>query len=113
VPHIVLIGAVSQSSLTNFLEEYFHEDHGNKVRHCVLMRPNRPDPNTEMILMKPKFVSTLQYIEGNSLDPNDLKRALVQKAQAVIILSDKFSFEAEHEDTHTILEAMVIKNYLN
>jgi hypothetical protein len=77
VPHIVLIGTVSQTSLTNFLEEYFHEDHGNKIRHCILMRANRPDPNTELILMKPKFISTLQYIEGNSLDPNDLKRCLV------------------------------------
>lgn len=113
VPHIVLIGTVSQTALTNFLEEYFHEDHGKKIRHCVLMRPTRPDPNTELILMKPEFISTLQYIEGNSLDQNDLKRCLVQKAKAVIILSDKFSFDAEHEDTHTILEAMVIKNYLN
>ena len=77
------------------------------------MRPNRPDPNTEMILMKPKYTSSLQYIEGSSLDPNDMRRCLVHKAKAVIILSDKFSFDAEHEDTHTILEAMVIKNYLN
>ena len=38
---------------------------------------------------------------------------MVHKAKAVIILSDKFSFDAEHEDTHTILEAMVIKNYLS
>ena len=113
VPHIVLIGTVSQTSLINFLEEYFHKDHGEQLRHCVLMRPNRPDPNTEMILMKPKYASSLQYIEGSSLDSNDLKRCLVQKAKAVIILSDKFSFDAEHEDTHTILEAMVIKNYLN
>ena len=30
----------------------------------------------------------------------------------MIILSDKFSFDAENEDTHTILEAMVIKNHL-
>jgi hypothetical protein len=27
-------------------------------------------------------------------------------------LSDKFSYDAEHEDTHTILEAMIIKKYL-
>ena len=30
----------------------------------------------------------------------------------MIILSDKFSFDAEHEDTHTILEAMIIKDYI-
>jgi len=59
VSHIVLIGTVSHTSLINFLEEYFHQDHGKQTRHCILMRPNRPDPNTEMILMKPKYVSTL------------------------------------------------------
>lgn len=39
-------------------------------------------------------------------------RCLVDKAEAVVILSDKFSFNAEHEDTKTILEAMIIKKYL-
>lgn len=37
---------------------------------------------------------------------------MLEKAKAVIILSDKFSFDAEIEDTKTILEAMVIKKYL-
>jgi len=39
VPHIVLIGAISQTALFNFLEEFFHEDHGNYNRHCVVMMP--------------------------------------------------------------------------
>ena len=77
------------------------------------MMPQRPDPVTELMLLKPQFVSTLCYIEGSSLDSKDLKRCLLNKAQAVIILSDKFSFDAEHQDTHTILEAMIIKNYLS
>jgi hypothetical protein len=37
---------------------------------------------------------------------------LINQAEAVIILSDKFSFNAEQEDTKTILEAMIIKKYL-
>ena len=37
----------------------------------------------------------------------------MEKAEAVIILSDKFSFDADFEDTGTILQAMIIKNYLN
>ena len=108
----MLIGTVSQTSLKNFLEEYFHPDHGDHPRHCVLMMAARPDPATEIILMKPNFVTTLFYIEGNSLDHTDLGRCLVERADAVIILSDKFSFDAEHEDTHTILEAMIIKDYI-
>jgi len=46
------------------------------------------------------------------LDCIDLNRCLVEKANAVVILSDKFSLDAEHEDTHTILEAMIIKDYI-
>ena len=95
IEHIVLIGTVPQTSLKNFLEEYFHADHGDRTRHCVLMMPTRPDTNTELILMKPQFISTLYYIEGNTLDKKDLKRCLVEKARAMIILSDKFSFDAE------------------
>lgn len=113
VPHIVLIGSVTTTSLSNFLEEYQHEDHDAGQRHCVLMMPTRPDPQTELIMMKPRFMTTLFYIEGSTLDQKALKRCKIEKSQAVIILSDKFSFDAEHEDTHTILEAMIIKNYLN
>ena len=112
IEHIVLIGTVSQTSLLNFLDEYFHEDHGEYPRHCVLMMPSRPDPATELILIKPSYSTILFYIEGNSLDHVDLSRCLVERANAVIILSDKFSFDAEHEDTHTILEAMIIKDYI-
>jgi len=28
VPHVVLIGSISQTSLRSFLEEYFNDDHG-------------------------------------------------------------------------------------
>ena len=31
----------------------------------------------------------------------------------MIILSDKFAYDAENEDTKTILEAMIIKKYVN
>ena len=95
VCHIVLIGTVSHGSLLNFLEEYFHKDHGDFMRHCILMQPHRPDPDTELTMSKPKYLTTLHYIEGSSLNASDLDRCLVQKAKAVIILSDKFSFDAE------------------
>lgn len=52
-------------------------------------------------------------MEGFTNNDEDLRRCLIEKADAVIILSDKFSFNAEHEDTRTILEAMIIKKYLS
>ena len=47
-----------------------------------------------MELMQSKYVSSVFYLEGNPLDQRDLKRCLIEKAKAVIILSDKLSFDA-------------------
>lgn len=54
----------------------------------------------------------MTILEGFTNNEEDLERALIYKADAVIILSDKFSFDADHNDTNTILEAMIIKKYL-
>jgi len=47
----VLIGNVGPTSLLNFLEEYFHKDHGGDeeiIRHCVLMLPYGPEKVPEL-----------------------------------------------------------------
>ena len=116
VPHVILIGSVTYSSLNNFLDEYLHEDHEtdeNRVRHCILLMPHRPDPATELLMMNPRFINSLFYIEGSTIDNLALSRAKLEKSAAVIILSNKFTYDAENEDTKTILEAMIIKKYVN
>lgn len=113
VPHVILIGSVTLSSLNNFLEEFLHEDHESGVRHCILLMPHRPDPATELLMMRPKYINSLFYIEGSTLDNLALSRAKLEKSAAVIILSNKFTYDAENEDTKTILEAMIIKKYVN
>ena len=65
VPHVVVIGTISQTSMKNFLSEYFHDDHGDHQRHCVLMQPCRPSADTE-ILMSHKYVGKLFYVEGTT-----------------------------------------------
>ena len=37
----------------------------------------------------------------------------METAKAVIIFTDKLSFDAHKQDTHIILQAMVIKNSIN
>ena len=61
--------------------------------------------------MQPQYASCVFYLEGNPLDTQDLKRCQIENAKAIIIFSDKLSFDAHKEDTHTILQAMVIKNH--
>lgn len=63
--------------------------------------------------MNPRFINSLFYIEGSTIDNLALSRAKLEKSAAVIILSNKFTYDAENEDTKTILEAMIIKKYVN
>jgi len=51
--------------------------------------PNRPDPATEQMLSKSKFCTKVFYLEGDPLKHKNLKRCLIEKSKAVIILSDK------------------------
>ena len=49
----------------------------------------------QQILNKNKYSQKVHYLEGAQLDDINLTRCLVDKADAVIILSDKFSFDAD------------------
>lgn len=63
VPHIVLVGTISLNSLFNFLSEYFHSDHGDETRHCVLLLPTRPDPQLEILLAKEHYKNDVTILE--------------------------------------------------
>ena len=61
------------------------------------MQPYGPEKNPDLqaILNKTKYLIKVHYLEGSTLESMNLKRCLVEKADAVIILSDKFSFDAD------------------
>lgn len=109
---IVLCGSLSTSSVVNFLMEFFHEDHGNTQKHCIILNPNRPDNDMENLLRDPKYEKIIVYIQGNPLDEIDLRRAQADKAKAVIIMCNKHSINPEEEDSRTILIAIYIKKFL-
>lgn len=81
----------------------------------MLLQPFGPDkiPELHLIINKSRFMNNLHYLEGSSLDEADLKRCVIEKAEAVIILSDKLSFDPGQQDNYTILQAMFLKKYLN
>lgn len=67
------------------------------------MMPYGLDPQVEMEIKQSKYYSQFIYLVGNPLEQRDLKRCLVEKASAVLILSNKLTFDAQQEDTRTIL----------
>jgi hypothetical protein len=74
VPHIVLLGTISLNTLKNFLGEYFHTDHGETLKHCVIMVPTNPDPDIEIWLQKESYAKEVTILEGASSSDDDLLR---------------------------------------
>ena len=112
VPHLIILGQVCPSNLKNFLDEFFHEDHEGSKKQCVVIQNCRPSNAILDIIGCKDYAQQVIYLEGDQRDATSMKRADISRAEAVMILNDKLSFDASHADTEIILQAMFIKNYL-
>jgi hypothetical protein len=59
-----------------------------------------------------EYSKKITYIQGNSLEELDMERCSLPNSKSIVLLADKFSPDHDVEDTHTILQAMFIKTYL-
>jgi hypothetical protein len=59
------------------------------------MQPYGPEKFPDIHAILNNNSNRMTYLEGSTLENQDLERCLIEKADAVIILSDKFSFDAD------------------
>jgi hypothetical protein len=64
------------------------------------------------ILRKPLYALRVAFLQGSVLSEADLKRALVHKALAVFIMSNKFTEDPDNEDAKIILQQLSIKKFV-
>ena len=110
--HIVICGDLTSTSLSDFFEELFHEDHENYNLNVVLLLPDPPTVEMILLLRDPKYVFTVNYLEGSALLVEDLKRAKIETAEAVFIMTNKFSIHPDEEDAKTILHSLSIQRHI-
>jgi hypothetical protein len=110
--HVLVCGDLNSSSLHEFFEELFHEDHDAGNLHAVVLHPDVPNYEMLAILKDPKFMMSVTYLEGIPLNDNDLRRALASRAKAVFIMTNKFSGDPDEEDAKTILQQFSIQRHL-
>ena len=109
--HVMLCGDVTTTSLGEFFEELFHEDHDNSELNAVILHPSRPTYDLLMMLQEPEMINVV-YLEGSALISADLYRARADVAVAIFIMTNKFSDDADKEDAKTILQQLSIKQYI-
>jgi hypothetical protein len=109
--HVLICGDLNSSSIHEFFEELFHEDHDATNLHAVVLHPGLPSHEMQAIMKDPKFMLSVTYLEGIPLNDNDLRRAMASEAKAIFIMTNKFSSNPDEEDAKTILQQFSIQRY--
>ena len=111
VKFILICGNVSVGTLSVLLKEYFHPDHGESEKHCLILMPKSPDSGMEELLKL--YKNKLYYLEGDPLKFNDLQRCQFREANMIMLLCNKQAADSSAEDTKTIIMAIAIKNFFS
>jgi potassium large conductance calcium-activated channel subfamily M alpha protein 1 len=111
--HIVICGDVSSTAVVDFFEELFHDDHDNSHLNAVLLLPEPPTVEMILLMRQTKYICAISYLEGTALLDVDLKRAKVELADAVFIMTNKFGLAPDEEDAKAILHNLSIQRYMN
>jgi hypothetical protein len=109
--HILVCGDMKSASVEEFFSELFHEDHENRNLYVVILCPSPPTNEIKAMLKDPLLQMSMIYLQGTSLNDDDLERAKADRATAVFILTNKFSATPDEEDSQTILQQFSIKRY--
>jgi len=109
--HIVVAGEVEGRSILDFFKEFFHPDHGNRSQHAVIIGEGLPSAEVRSLLTDPRFAYVITYLDGNIMQDRDLKRAAIEHADAIFLLTNKFSTAPQKDDANCILRALSIQRY--
>ena len=79
----------------------------------MILQHNEPSVQMEIFLHKPEYELFLTYLQGNPLVEKDLKRAEATKANACVVLTNKYVENALSADHKNILTGLSIKKYVH
>ena len=96
-PHIVICSdRLNELTVFHLLEEIVHEDHHvSQGRHrtpfvrerIVLLAPGAPSFGLQQVIGRFKRHTDVVYLQGSAKNPGDLRRARVEHARAVFVLT--------------------------
>jgi hypothetical protein len=112
-PHVLLCGCLTYGTIHDFLEEFFHPDHGIQDTKVIIMGNDVPDDRVLTLLEEPAYAIRTCFLEGSVLVDSDLKRADVTKSVCNFIFCDKNASDQYEEDCTTIMRAITIKKYVS
>jgi len=92
----------------NLLLELFHEDHGLRGEHAVILCPCEPDLQWGSLLLQYASQDKITFLRGDAQAVADLRRAHVKSALAAFVLSDRHAADTQLDDTTTLLRVLTV-----
>ena len=105
--HVLVCGRINASSVCEFLKEFLHPDHGDKVTHVVFIDPTYPSPELKTAISKHH---SAHFLFGSVLDSTTLQKAKIKDANACIILANRHCSDPVTEDSTSMFYLVSIKN---
>lgn len=109
--HIILAGFMNKDSLYKFLNEFYHTHyHNNKSKNVktFIIQDEHPDKDIQSILLSPKFEDNVHYIIGEIFSEYTSKRASIENAQAIFLISDQHNLDSLQNDQYLILASQAL-----
>uniref|UniRef100_A0A5S6QWD3 BK channel n=1 Tax=Trichuris muris TaxID=70415 RepID=A0A5S6QWD3_TRIMR len=107
--HIVVCGYITYESVSHFLQDFLHEDRDDVDVEVVFV--HRVPPDLELEGLFKRHFTKVEFFQGTVMDSIDLSRVKVHKADACLILANKYSSDPDAEDAANIMRVISLKNY--
>ncbi|CAH8487309.1 unnamed protein product [Heterobilharzia americana] len=108
--HIVVCGSVNYKTISVFFNEYVNADKGYYDENMMIVILSENDPDIRLKALLQRESTTIAFLKGSVTLPEDLDRAKVRTAEAVIILSDERSQTPDDDDWKNLMCVVSIKN---
>ncbi|VDO98814.1 unnamed protein product [Soboliphyme baturini] len=107
--HIVVCGYITYESVSHFLQDFLHEDRDDVDVEVIFL--HRVPPDLELEGLFKRHFTKVEFYQGTVMDSIDLSRAKVHRADACLILANKYSPDPDAEDAANIMRVISLKNY--
>lgn len=111
--HVVVTGHLTPESVAAFLQEFYRPRQGRVNMDVVLLADHAPSDRLQALLLNVHYRRRATFLKGSLLHDKDSRRAHVEKAAAVFILTDKKARarRAEAADALAVLQALAVDKF--
>ncbi|KAJ1930239.1 hypothetical protein IWQ60_000483 [Tieghemiomyces parasiticus] len=114
--HVMVCGSLDFMAVSEFLNEFYNEDHGVRIMHTtvVIVNDSEPDDDLRRLLHDPLYAARVRYYKGSPTSYTVLDTVRARDAKAIFILTSKFGGRSRiDEDAETVMRALAISSYVS